>query len=210
MANRPKNLSAEERRNTTIEAVVDLAATTNPEEITTSAIAGHMNLTQGALFRHFPTKDAIWQGVMNWLADRLLARIDQAAGRAASPLAALEAMFLSHVDFVAEHPGVPRMMIGQLQRAEMTPAKLLAQNLMTNYAARLRRLLGEAKQNGTLPADLDEQAAATLFLGMIQGLVVQSLLSGRSEQMRADAPKVFAIYRAGLLRGADPDGRTPE
>jgi AcrR family transcriptional regulator len=202
MASRPKNLTAEERRNTTIEAVVDLAATTNPEEITTSAIAGHMNLTQGALFRHFPTKDAIWQGVMNWLADRLLARIDQAAGRATSPLAALEAMFLGHVDFVAEHPGVPRMMIGQLQRAEMTPAKLLAQNLMTNYAARLRRLLCEARQNGTLPADLDDQAAATLFLGMIQGLVVQSLLSGRSEQMRADAPKVFAIYRAGLLRGA--------
>ena len=31
-----------------------------------------MNLTQGALFRHFPTKDALWQSVMEWVAVRLL------------------------------------------------------------------------------------------------------------------------------------------
>jgi TetR/AcrR family transcriptional regulator len=203
MTIRSKHLPAEERRNVTVEAVVALAATTNPEEITTSAIAEHMNLTQGALFRHFPTKDAIWQGVMEWLADRLLARIDAAAEGAEDPLAALEAMFLSHVAFVADHPGVPRMMVGQLQRAEVTPAKRLAQTLMQNYAARLHRLLENAKVSGVLPAALDAQAAATLFLGMIQGLVVQSLMSGDSTRMRHDAPKVFAIYRRGLVQAVD-------
>ena len=30
---------------------------------------------------------------------------------------------MSHIEFVAEHPGVPRMMFGELQRAESTPAK---------------------------------------------------------------------------------------
>ena len=65
---RQKNLPAKERRNVTIEAVIELAATTNPSEITTAAIAKHMHLTQGALFRHFPNKDAIWQAVMKWVA----------------------------------------------------------------------------------------------------------------------------------------------
>ena len=59
---------------------------------------------------------------MEWVAERLLARVDQAP-RAASPLAALEAVFLTHVDFVVRHPGVPRMLFGELQRAEDTPAK---------------------------------------------------------------------------------------
>lgn len=201
MSVRARYLPAEERRNEAVEAVIDLAARTNPEEITTSAIAQRMNLTQGALFRHFPTKDAIWLRVMESVSERLLSRIDRLAGAEPDPLAALEAMFLGHVDFVADHPGVPRMMIGQLQRAGTTPAKRLARALMQNYATRLQRILLAAKSAGALPADLDDAAAATLFLGMIQGLVVRSLMSGDSGRMRVDAPKVFAIYRAGLTRG---------
>jgi TetR/AcrR family transcriptional regulator len=73
MDTHPKHLPADERRAVTVEAVVELAGSVNPSEITTAAIAKHMNLTQGALFRHFPTKDAIWQAVMEWVAERLLA-----------------------------------------------------------------------------------------------------------------------------------------
>ena len=42
------------------------------------------------------------------MAERLLARVDKAMQAEASPIAALEAIFLTHIDFVAGHPGVPR------------------------------------------------------------------------------------------------------
>ena len=64
MDTHPKHLPADERRAVTVESVVALAGSQNPSEITTAAIAKHMNLTQGALFRHFPNKEAIWQAVM--------------------------------------------------------------------------------------------------------------------------------------------------
>ena len=98
MDNLPKHLPAEQRRAVTVEAVVALAARQNPSEITTAAIARHMKLTQGALFRHFPSKEAIWEAVMEWVAERLLARIDMAAEGIDSPVAAMEAMFMSHVE----------------------------------------------------------------------------------------------------------------
>ena len=104
---RAKPLPAETRRAVTVEAVIELAAERDPGEITTAAIASHMKLTQGALFRHFPSKDAIWEAVLEWVAERLLARVDRAAAQATSPLAALQAIFLAHADFVAEHPGAP-------------------------------------------------------------------------------------------------------
>ena len=182
----------------TVESVVELAGLQNPSEITTAAIAKHMNLTQGALFRHFQSKEAIWQAVMEWVAERLLARIDSAAKGIESPVAALEAMFMSHVGFVSEHPGVPRMMFGELQRAETTPAKRMVQTLIRHYGERLHRLIDEGKAQGELDAALDTQAAATLFIGTIQGLVMQSLLAGDVASIRSDAPRVFAIYRRGI------------
>jgi len=193
-----KHLPADERRAVTVEAVVELAGSQNPSDITTSAIAKHMNLTQGALFRHFPTKDAIWQAVMEWVAERLLARIDRAAHGIESPLAAMQAMFMSHVEFVAEHPGVPRMMFGELQRAESTPAKRMVQTLIQRYGERLHRLIENGKACGELSAALDSEAAVTLFIGTIQGLVMQSLLAGDVARIRREAPRVFAIYRRGI------------
>ena len=198
MDNHPKHLPADQRRAVTVEAVVALAATQNPSEITTAAIAKHMQLTQGALFRHFPSKDAIWQAVMEWVAERLLARIDTAAEGIDSPLAAMEAIFMSHVEFVIEHPGVPRMMFGELQRTDASAAKRMVQTLMRRYRERLQRLLASGKSGGELSAALDEDAAATLFIGTIQGLVMQSLMAGDVARMRQDAPRVFAIYRRGI------------
>ncbi|SMX48872.1 Nucleoid occlusion factor SlmA [Maliponia aquimaris] len=177
----------------------------NPAEITTAAIARHMNLTQGAVFRHFPNKEAIWLAVMQWVAEHLMARVDKAAEGIASPLAALQAMFLAHVAFVSEHPGAPRMLYSELQGGRASPAKRLAGQMMQQYAARVRHLIETGKAQGEVHPELDSEAAATLFIGTIQGLVGQSLIIGDMRPMVAAAPSVFAIYRRGIA-SAGVDG----
>jgi TetR/AcrR family transcriptional regulator len=196
----PRHLPADERRAVTVAAVIELAAGQNPGEITTTAIAERMSLTQGALFRHFPTKEAIWQTVMEWVAESLLARIDEAAQTAASPLAALEAVFMAHIDFVARHPGAPRIVFGELQRAEDTPAKRIVQTLLEQYGVRLNALVEQGIAQGELDREVDPTAAATLFIGSIQGLVMQALLAGKVQRIRAAAPGAFAIFARGIRR----------
>ena len=198
MSEHPKHLPADERRAATVEAVINLAAEQNPSDITTTAIAQRMGLTQGALFRHFPTKDAILEAVMTWVAERLLFRVDRAAQNVTSPLAALEAVFMAHIDFVSEHPGVPRMLFGELQRPGETLPKRMVQTLIQRYGERLRHLLERGKAIGELDANLDIEAASVSFIGSIQGLVMQSLIAGDAARIRRDASGVFAIYRRGI------------
>lgn len=198
MESTAKYLTADERRNATIESVIELAATQNPNDITTAAIAKHMHVTQGALFRHFPSKEAIWQGVMNWMSEHLLARIDKAIRAAPSSVAAIESVFMAHVEFVCDHPGVPRMLFGELQRSEMTAPKRMAQTLMRRYRERLEQLIETGKNNGAFSVAFDTDVAVTLLIGMIQGLVMQALLEGDVDRMRRDAPRVFKIYLNGI------------
>lgn len=198
MSGSPKYLPAEERRAATVEAVVELAAEQNPSDITTAAIAQRMGLTQGALFRHFPTKEAILESVMAWVADRLLDRVDKATQGVASPLAALEAMFTAHIGFVSQHPGVPRMLFGELQRAGDTVPKRMVETLLHRYGERLRDWLEAGKAQGELDPELDVDAAVVSFIGTVQGLVMQSVLKGDVGLLRSNAPMVFAIYRRGI------------
>ena len=195
-----KPLPADERRAATVEAVVALAADHNPGDITTAAIARQMNLTQGAVFRHFPSKGAIWLAVMEWVADRLMSQLERAAEGLASPLEKMRAMFMSNVEFVAKHPGVPRMIFSELQRAEETPAKDMVRTLVQRYRTRLIRLIEAGKACGELAEDLDSEAAAVLFIGAIQGLVMQSLIAGDVARIRQDAPRAYAIFQRGVGR----------
>lgn len=195
-----KNLPADERRAVTVDTVIALAAEQNPSDITTAAIAARMQVTQGALFRHFPSKAAIWETVMQWVTDRLLARTDAAAREAGAPLQALEAMFIAHIDFVVRHPGVPRMMFGELQGATDTPAKKLARALIGRYAERLTTVIAAGQASGEIAPEIDAAAAAMLFIGSVQGLVMQSLLVDDIAGIRERVPAVFAIYRRGVAR----------
>ncbi len=195
-----KRLSADDRRELTIAAVVELAAEQNPTDITTAAIATRMGLTQGALFRHFPNKAAILQAVMTWMSTGLMARLDRSIQGMTSPLAALEAMFMAHVKFVVEHPGVPRLLFGELQRAEKTASKDIVQGMIKHYSGQLQRLIEEGKAINELDPDLDAEGAAILFIGSIQGLVMQSLLAGNVDHIREHAPRVFTVFRRGIRR----------
>ncbi|RCV88981.1 TetR family transcriptional regulator [Billgrantia montanilacus] len=193
-----RNLSAEARRERTVETVIELSAQDDPANITTGNIAKHMRVTQGALFRHFPSKDAIWEAVIGWVAERVMQRLDAAAAGAASPVAALEAMFQAHIAFIVDHPGVPRLMMSQLQHARPTPARRMVRSLLFLYRERVEQQLVQAQAAGELRQGVDIEAAATQFIGTIQGLVMQSLMIGNMSHIAQQAQGAFELYCHGI------------
>jgi AcrR family transcriptional regulator len=189
-------LSADARRAVTVETVIGLAAATNPADITTAQIAAQMGVTQGALFRHFADKQAIWAAVMDWTATTLLARFDAVTGE--TPIEQLRAMFATHIDFVVTHPGVPRILFGELQRDGDAQGKMCMRALMAAYRERVTNLLTEAKAQSLIAERVDISAASTMFLGMVQGLVMQAMAASNFSTMPAVSVKLFDLYLDGL------------
>lgn len=198
MNTKPRQLTAAERKELTIETVVELAAEQNPAEITTTAIAQRMGLTQGALFRHFSSKEMLLEATMQWVSQRLLDRVDRAAAKAGYPLAALEAMFMAHTSFVARHPGVPRLLFGELQRPGKTLIKSMVETLLQEYSQRLQLHLQQGIEQGVFYPQLNTQAAASLYIGSIQALVIQATVSGEAQLISQQAPAAFALFRRSL------------
>jgi len=197
-----QRLPTEERQAVIVSAALALARDLSPAAITTSEIAAVVGVSQGALFKHFPTKEAIWLAVMDWVHQQLMATLTQAADAAPTPLAALEAVFHAHVDFVAAHPGVPRLIFHELQQPADSKAKQAVRTMLASYRKLLLGLFGQAGAAGELPASLDQEAAATLFVGIVQGLVMQSMMSGKPAAMRGQAAKLFNLYLGGIRQPA--------
>ena len=202
-AKSPKQ-STEIRQAALVEAALTLAAQRSPADITTGDLAQAVGITQGAVFRHFSSKEAVWLAVLDWTADTLMRRL-QAAAHAElakpdtrAPLAALQAVFMAHVDFVVAHPGVPRVIFQELQHTQDTALKARVRGLMQQYRTLLMTVLEHAQAQCLLAPGSDLQAAAVLFVGSVQGLVMQSLISGEVPVMAQQAPGVFRIYLRGL------------
>lgn len=195
----------EGRQSRLVQAALQLAASRSPAEVTTGALAAAVGITQGAVFRHFENKEAIWSAVLDWVHDALMARLHAQAqlhaeqGRA---LQALQAVFMAHVEFVHKYPGVPRLIFQELQHAGPTPLKERVQEMMTAYRKLVGGLLEEARSERSIAADADRQAATVLFIGAVQGLVMQCLMAGTLNGIRQQAGAVYALYARGLQRAA--------
>jgi len=194
----PSRLPTEERQAEIVAAALNLAREISPALITTTDIAAAIGLTQGALFKHFATKDDIWLAAMAWVREELLSALEAAAAAQASPMDALGAVFKAHIGFVLAHPGVPRLIFHELQRPADSPVKQEVRKLLKAYRLLLRRLLDAAVAHGEVSRDVDLDAAATLFVGVVQGLVMQSMVAGHAASMKTQADPVFAIYRRGV------------
>jgi hypothetical protein len=107
-------------------------------------------------------------------------------------------MFKAHIGFVVTHPGVPRLIFHELQRPADSPIKQEVRNLLKSYRKLLRNRLDAAVDRGEVSAKVDLEAAATLFVGVVQGLVMQSMATGNAAAVKAQADAVFAIYRRGI------------
>ena len=190
--------TTESRQAEIIATVVALAAERNPADVTTTDIAKVMNVTQGALFRHFPTKEAMRLAVIEWIETQLMANLGDAQASAPDVLSGLEAMFLAHVKFIREFPGVPRLVFAELQQPDSSPVRQRVQQIMRRYRQMLAETLSKAKAAQLIRDDVDVQAAAALFLGAIQGLVMQSMLVGASPDAEEPVLGVLRLYLAGL------------
>ncbi|MFO7527288.1 MAG: TetR/AcrR family transcriptional regulator [Marinobacter sp.] len=196
--NKRTYVRTEKRKVETVEAVIKLCGIQNPSTLTTTDIANGVNLSQGALFKHFPNKGKLWEAVARWVANQMMEKVFKASEKYKSPMKGLEAMFLAHMQFVSDKPGVPKLMLGELQKPERTGARLIIEHVLDSYRTQVKKLLEEGIRKEELRADLDIEAAATLYLGSIQGLVIQSLLADNMSNTEEAAARVYLIYKQGI------------
>ncbi len=188
--------STEDRQQEIVLTVLALAEERGVEAITTLAIAEHMGLTQGAVFRHFPNKEAIWAAVLDWLQARLGEVFESAPD--ASPLAEVTRIFNAYMALFAAYPSVPRLFFSDTFHHPYPRLHERLQEMVRRCEGRLALWLAEAADQGEVRADLPPPAAAKLMLTSIKGLAFQSCVLGIVANPVAAGQQLFPLYLAAI------------
>lgn len=198
MGERRQRLSAEERQEEIIKAAVELAGEQGVDNVTTQDMARVVGVTQGAIFRHFPTKDMIWLGVIHWVRGRLMSVLDMAAGQGNDPLDSLEKMFFAHLGFVDKVPAIPKLIFTDQLLKKNPKIKELIRSILADYEAKVTGLITRAKAQNLVRPDLDEHGAAVMFIGIIQGLMLRVSIIEARKSLISEGKLVFPIFLHGI------------
>jgi AcrR family transcriptional regulator len=188
--------STEDRQQEIVLTILALAEERGVEAITTQAIAEHMGLTQGAVFRHFPNKEAIWAAVLDWLQARLGEVFASAPD--ASPLAEVTRIFNAYMALFAAYPSVPRLFFSDTFHHPYPRLHERLQAMVQRCEGQLALWLAEAAERGEVRADLPPPAAAKFLLTAIQGLAFQSCVLGIVADPVAAGRQLFPLYLAAI------------
>ncbi|MEO6976012.1 MAG: TetR/AcrR family transcriptional regulator [Gallionella sp.] len=195
-----RRLSTEERQSEIIRVAVNLAAEKGIDSVTTQDMADAMKVTQGAIFKHFATKDEIWYSVIHWIRGQLMPVLEKAAYGAPDPIMAIEQMFHAHIAFISKHPAIPRLLFSGMLHKKNIKLRDLIREIISGYESRIAGLLDDAKELSLVSHDLDSKSAAVLYIGMIQGLFIQVSIFGGKSSLLDEAKKTFPIYLRGIRK----------
>jgi AcrR family transcriptional regulator len=199
--------SGEDRRLEIADATLRLIGAHGLRRFTTAALAAEVGVTDGALFRHFPTKEAIVLAAIDRVGELLFQGFPP---EEADPIARLGAFFRRRVEAIQERPGISRLVVSE-ELALAAPPEGVARVLEFRRRSGefVRSCLAEAARGGLLAPGLRPDVAAVVVLGAILAL---GHGVAASPGARDDRPGSSRVWRAleTFLRGAAARATTAE
>ena len=160
-----------ERRDEIVLAALGIIANDGLGKFTTASIARTVGISEGALFRHFTSKDEILRELVAHIERTVM---ETTANAKDAPLPALKRLFLQRADLLRRNPDLVKILFShQLEQAlgpEHHQQILRIKQLSGRF---IREKLMEAAALHQLRTDLPPRVLQMFFMGMLHVLVMQ-------------------------------------
>ena len=187
------------RKDEILRALVTMLERQPGARITTASLAREVGVSEAALYRHFPSKAKMLEGLIEFIEDSLFTRISRIMTEeptAQSRCNKLLSLLLSFAEF---NPGLARLMVGDALQGETERLRDRIRQIFDRLETQLRLILREWAVTRVPGPELGTAAAANLLLSAAEGRINQFVrsefrslpTSNWSEQWQALERSVF-------------------
>lgn len=167
-----------ERKLQILQTIATMLENPAGEKITTAALAAKLDVSEAALYRHFPSKARMFEGLIEFIENALFTVIGQIAAEEESGLRQVELMLAAALRFAAKNRGLARVMVGDALVHENPRLQARINQLFERLEASLKQSLKIAVAQNALPADRDCAAQADLLVCHLLGRLQRYVKSG--------------------------------
>lgn len=190
--------SAEERKTEIVEATLRLAGELGPDRMTTEALAKEVGISQPGIFRHFPTKEHIWDAVGQHIGRLLQAKAALTRKKSTRPVNELHDLVMSHLNFFQTTPAIPAILFSRELHAENEKLRSFFAGIISSRHKLFSKLIAAEIETGRFKKTLNSDDAAYLILALIQGLALRWSLNARSFDLVEEGRRLLDLQLDGF------------
>jgi AcrR family transcriptional regulator len=190
--------SAEERKAQIVAEMLRLADQIGPDRLSTTDVARAVGLSQPAIFRHFPTKGALWLAVAEDIAGRLQGDWVAAEAAVNGPHARLKALIRAQLTAIARTPALPSILFSRELHVDNPELRDVFRGLLVAFQGRLVAVIRDLQASGDLRRDVSPEDVAILLTSLVQGVAIRWSLGARAFSLVREGLRLFDVQLALL------------
>ncbi len=187
------------RRDEILQALAEmLESHDGASRITTAKLAKQVGVSEAALYRHFPSKARMFEGLIEFIEETLMSRINLILNEEKDTLNRLSMVMQLILTFSERNPGLTRILSGHALMFENERLRDRINQLFERIETSLRQILRERQIREGKSFPVGENILAAQLLGQVEGSLNRFVRSDFKYQPTANFEQYWSLLSAQL------------
>jgi TetR/AcrR family transcriptional regulator len=165
------------RRDQILQALAHMLESSPGKTITTARLAKAVGVSEAALYRHFPSKAKMFEGLIEFIEETLFSRVSRIQQEESRAVAQCEAVLTLLLHFAERNPGMCRILIGDALAGEVERLRSRVAQVFDRLETQLKQIIREAELREGLRTEMTATQTANLLLSAAEGRINQFVRS---------------------------------
>lgn len=180
------------------QAALDLINESGVTGLSIAGIARRVGIVPSALYRHFTSKNAVLDAVLDLIQHRLLGNVAHAREQTPVPLQQLKLLFIRHTAMLSENQAIPQVVFSDAVYTGQPDRRARVAQIIFTYLKEIETIIESGRQDSTVRKDVVPATAAVMFLGMILPAAVLRNVSQGKFDMAAHVKTAWPAYERSI------------
>ncbi len=190
------------RRQQILEALAAMLEASPGARITTAALAKEVGVSEAALYRHFPSKSKMFEGLIEFIEETLFSQIAIILSNESRPFDRCEKVLYLLLVFCERNPGITRLLTGDALTGETERLRNRISQLYDRLETQLRQILRDAEIRDGVKFGLSVNATVNIMLSAAEGKIAQFVRSEFKRSPTEQWQQQWPYLIAGLSEAA--------
>ena len=153
-----------------------------PVKVTTASLANECGITEAAIYRHFPSKRKIYEGLVDFCEQSLFDLIGDINSSKEDYLKKVSKIMILLVSFSEKNPGLARLLTREAFSIDEATLDDRIKQMFSKIELQIKQNLQKYEQQTKKKLALPSAASANLLLAFVEGVIQQFVRSGFTEK----------------------------
>ena len=172
-----KRLSSTLRQQQILDTTLEIIAEKGVGGVSTAEIAQRVGIVPSALYRHFESKEALIDALLDRTHMILFENVRKMTLKKSDPKEDLKSLFLLHLEFIRKNPGMPKLVFSDAAVFGSPERKEKVLSIVKNYMNKLTEIAEKGRRDGDFLQDISPEAVAFSMVSFVQYVGLISILS---------------------------------